>query len=115
MYDSDESARPFYRELNDTQLEQIKFCVTRLVDWKMWSSPVNAEIDQVRLDNQRELLVEAAGTHAPVAECRNLLATPTPTATALPDPAPMVPGVEVVPLLACPTGTPAPSPAPNNN
>ena len=53
LHDRDESSRPFYRELKDDQLGQIRFCVARLVDWKMWSSPLNSEIDQVRLDKDR--------------------------------------------------------------
>ena len=69
------------------------------INWVIW------------LRFQRELLVEAVRAHAPVAECRSLLATPTPTATAAPDPASTVPDVEVAPLPACPTGTPAPYPA----
>ena len=60
---------------------------------------------------QRELLVEAVRAHAPVAKCRSLLATPTPTiATAL-NPAPAAPDVEIAPLPTCPTAVPAPYPA----
>ncbi len=58
---------------------------------------------------QRELLVEAVSSHAPVAECRNLLATPTPTAAAAPAPAP--PGARVAPLSPCPIATPTPLPS----
>ncbi len=64
------------------------------INWVIW------------LRFQRELLVQAVRTHAPVAECRSLLATPTPTATPLPDPVPTASDVEVVPLPACPTATP---------
>ena len=51
--DTDERSRPFYRELNDEQLNKIQSCIARLVDWKMWSSPINTEIDRVRMDNNR--------------------------------------------------------------
>ena len=51
--DTDERARPFYRDLSDEQLNKIRFCIARLVDWKMWSSPVETEIDRVRMDNNR--------------------------------------------------------------
>ncbi len=53
LFDTDERSKPFYRALNAGQLEQIRFSVNRLVDWKIWSSPAGAEIDQVRLDNDR--------------------------------------------------------------
>ena len=53
LHDRDESAKPLYRELSEEQLAQIRFCVARLVDWKMWSSPKHSEIDKVRLDNHR--------------------------------------------------------------
>ena len=53
LHDTDERAKPFYRELKDEDLENIRFCVARLVDWKMWNSPTGTEIDQVRLDNDR--------------------------------------------------------------
>ena len=51
LFDGDARSRPFYRELKDADLENIRFCVTRLMDWKMWSSPAGSDIDQVRLDN----------------------------------------------------------------
>ena len=51
LFDTDENSRPFYRELTVAQSRKIQFCVTKLVDWKIWSSPVGTEIDNVRLDN----------------------------------------------------------------
>lgn len=50
IVDSDERAKPLYRELSDDQLNEIQSCVAKVVDWKMWSSPTGTEIDQVRLD-----------------------------------------------------------------
>ncbi len=61
---------------------------------------------------QRELLAEAVKAHAPVAECRSLLATPTPIATATPDPPP-TPTLAAMPstqLPPCPTAMPTPPP-----
>ena len=49
--DSDERSKPFYRQISNNQWEQIQSCVARVVDWKMWQSPVNDTIDQVRLDS----------------------------------------------------------------
>ena len=53
IHDDDEKAKLFYRELGDRDLEQIRFCVSKLFDWKLWRSPVNDEIDTVRMDNER--------------------------------------------------------------
>ena len=51
LQDSDERSRPFYRELSDEDLARVQFSVARLVDWKIWSSPVGTEIDQIRMDS----------------------------------------------------------------
>ena len=55
LHDSDERSRPFYRELSEKDLGDIRACVTKLVDWKMWSSPAGSEIDQIRLDSDRNV------------------------------------------------------------
>ena len=55
LYDSDDKAKPLYRDLSDDQLNQIRSCVARLVDWKMWSSPADSEIDRIRMDTDREV------------------------------------------------------------
>ncbi len=52
---------------------------------------------------QRELLAEAVRAHAPVAECRSLL--PTPTATTTLAPTPTRPAAQSTPLPPCPTVT----------
>ncbi|MYA49498.1 MAG: DnaJ domain-containing protein [Chloroflexi bacterium] len=67
------------------------------VTWAIW------------LRFQRELLGEAVRAHAPVAECRSLLATPTPTATATPAPT-RTASAQSTPLPPCPTATPTPPP-----
>ena len=51
LRDSDEQARPFYRELSDADLRLVRLVVARLFEWKMWSSPEGSEIDQIRMDN----------------------------------------------------------------
>ena len=51
IYDADDQLKPLYREYTAQDLEKVNFLVARLVDWKLWSSPVNSEIDQIRLDN----------------------------------------------------------------
>ena len=51
MYDEDERAKPLYREFTEGDFEKVAFVIGRLVEWKMWSLPKDAEIDQIRLDN----------------------------------------------------------------
>ena len=55
LIDSDDKSRPFYREINGEQWSKIRSCVARLVDWKMWSSPADDEIDRIRMDTDREV------------------------------------------------------------
>jgi len=47
MHDSDEKAKPFYREITDAELVRIKAIMERLLQWQMWKSPRNSEIDTV--------------------------------------------------------------------
>ena len=54
LNDSDDRARPFYRELDKRQLEGVKQVVTRLFNWKLWSDPGD-EIDRVLSDNKSEV------------------------------------------------------------
>jgi hypothetical protein len=51
LTDSDDAARPFYRELEKRNLEGIKQTVARLFSWKFWSDPGDA-IDRVLSDNK---------------------------------------------------------------
>ncbi len=46
LYDSDEQARPFYRDLSPEDLDRVKGVVARLVGWKWWVSP-DDEVDQI--------------------------------------------------------------------
>jgi hypothetical protein len=52
LVDSDDQARPFYRELSKQQLEQVKAVVSRLVGWKFWAD-ANDDIDRQLSDNKR--------------------------------------------------------------
>ena len=45
IHDSDDQIRPFYRDFNEQELDDIGYVVTRLIDWKMWSEPVSSEIE----------------------------------------------------------------------
>ena len=65
------------------------------------------------LRHQRGLFVEAVQNHAPVAQCRSLLAPPTPTPAATPVPPTATPAPAIptsTPLPPCPTATPTPTP-----
>ena len=68
------------------------------ITWTLW------------LRVQRELLGQAISSHAPVAECRSLLATPTPAPTPTPVPTPTPSASPSAPLPPCPPATPTPSP-----
>ena len=52
IYDADDKTRPLYRHLDDQSLKRIKSVVARLVDWKMWASPADDEIDRILADNK---------------------------------------------------------------
>lgn len=45
IHDSDEKAKPFYREFSDDELKKIKSCLSRLLNWQIWSSPQNSQVD----------------------------------------------------------------------
>ena len=55
LYDSDEKARPFYRELSELNQQRIKRVVERLVGWKRWFAPPDDDIDRVLADNKSEV------------------------------------------------------------
>ncbi len=55
LQDEEERARPFYRDLTGDDLERIKKMAERLVNWKLWSSPPNSEIDRIMADNKSEV------------------------------------------------------------
>lgn len=52
LYDADDRAMPFYRDLSQEDLNRVKTVVERLVNWKWWASPDN-EIDRVLSDNKK--------------------------------------------------------------
>ncbi|MDD5129724.1 MAG: hypothetical protein PHS66_01535 [Candidatus Omnitrophica bacterium] len=45
IHDGDEKAKPFYRDLVDSDYSKIKACLARLFNWQMWSAPTDSEID----------------------------------------------------------------------
>jgi len=55
LVDSDDQARPFYRELTADELASVKNLVHRLVNWSMWSVAKDSEVDRVLADNKSEV------------------------------------------------------------
>lgn len=51
LVDSDDKARPFYRDLSKEQLDDVKRVVSRLVGWKFWADAAD-DIDRVLSDNK---------------------------------------------------------------
>jgi hypothetical protein len=52
LTDREDQARPLYREVSAEQWKRIKKMIDRLVDFKIWSSPPNREIDRVVSDKK---------------------------------------------------------------
>ena len=45
IHDSDEKSKPCYRDFTDSDFGKIKSCLSRLLNWQMWSAPKDTEID----------------------------------------------------------------------
>jgi hypothetical protein len=43
--DADDRAKPFYRELTDSDFQKIDRIVERLLAWPIWMAPLNSEVD----------------------------------------------------------------------
>jgi HNH endonuclease len=52
LNDEEDRQKPFYRDLSDDQIHGIEYILKRLVDWHMWDSPENSEIDRILSDNK---------------------------------------------------------------
>lgn len=55
IFDADEKALLFYRELNDNEFQKIRKIIRRLVEWSIWKLPENSEIDRILSDNKSEI------------------------------------------------------------
>lgn len=53
LTDTDDWENPFYRELTEDELDAIRNIVDRLVNWNMWLSAPNSEVDRVIADNKK--------------------------------------------------------------
>lgn len=93
-------------EVYRLERENVPGQTAAALSWTIW------------LRHQRGLFVEAVQNHAPVAECRSLLASPSPTPTPTPEPPAATPTPVPVTMTnapVCPTATPNPptaTPAP---
>jgi hypothetical protein len=52
LTDREDQARPFYREISPEQWKRIKKMIDRLVEFKVWSSPSDSEVDRVVSDKK---------------------------------------------------------------
>lgn len=52
IYDADDREKLFYRELTKEQVGEIKEIVQRLLEWSIWDSPKDSEVDRVLSDNK---------------------------------------------------------------
>lgn len=55
IIDADEKAMLFYRDLSEENFEKIRNIVRRLVEWSVWASPQDSEIDRILADNKSEI------------------------------------------------------------
>lgn len=55
IYDGDEKAKPFYRELNDEDQDKIEQIFSRLYNWQLWISPRDSGIDTAIAGNKSDL------------------------------------------------------------
>ncbi|MDO9580347.1 MAG: hypothetical protein Q7J06_07235, partial [Bacteroidales bacterium] len=55
LQDQEDRECPFYRILTQQQQDSIRNIIQRLVNWKIWKSPANDEIDQVLSGNKSQL------------------------------------------------------------
>jgi len=55
IIDGDVKEMLFYRELTTENIEKIRMVVRRLIEWSIWSSPKDSEIDRILSDNKSEV------------------------------------------------------------
>lgn len=55
IHDSDEKQKPFYRDISDEDFLKIKNILSRLINWQMWISPKDSEVDTAIAGNKSVL------------------------------------------------------------
>ena len=57
IFDEDEKAKVFYREIIDSDFTKIGNILSRLYNWQMWTSPKNSEIDTI-INGSKKMIKE---------------------------------------------------------
>jgi hypothetical protein len=52
IFSEEDRVRPFYREMSQTEYERVKTILSKLVNFKIWKSPADSEVDRVLSDNK---------------------------------------------------------------
>ena len=52
IFSEEDRACPFYREMSTAEQERVKTIVSRLMNFKIWKSPPDSEVDRVLSDNK---------------------------------------------------------------
>ena len=52
LFDSDDKLTSMHRILSEDDFGNITFVIRRLVNWSLWDSPANSEIDRILADNK---------------------------------------------------------------
>jgi hypothetical protein len=55
IFDADEKERLFYRKLSDDDFSKLRVITRRLINWSIWNSPANSDIDRILADNKNEI------------------------------------------------------------
>jgi len=55
IHDSDEKQKPFYRDISDEDFLKIKNILSRLINWQIWISPKDSEVDTAIAGNKSVL------------------------------------------------------------
>ena len=52
IFSEEDRVRPFYRELSPVELDKVKTILSKLVNFKVWKSPPDSDVDRVLSDNK---------------------------------------------------------------
>ncbi len=55
IHDADQRAMIFYRDLSSDSFNKVRAIVRRLVEWTIWASPQDSDIDRILSDNKKEI------------------------------------------------------------
>ena len=52
IFSEEDRVRPFYRDISPVEHDKIKMILSKLVNFKIWKSPADSEVDRVLSDNK---------------------------------------------------------------